>query len=327
VPFTSSIRVRRTATITAIAAPKAERIAVNANGGDLRYRYRRSRRASLAAAVVTLYLAAPAHAWDSRTHKLIARLAVDALPQTSLRIVLAGEEDQLQDNAIAPDYALKRENGKAEAIRHYIDLEDYGPDPFTNLDPDLDTMRQRYGESTLERSGTLPWTIEQVAAQIQEAWRNSDCRSAETLSGYLAHYIGDASQPLHTTRNFDGVEQDRGIHARLESATDASLDQLESLARPQLKLIPVDSVWNVAIAEIRRAEALIPAITQADRAARATAPPDDYHAFDRALMAQEAPLIAAQIADASSVLASVWLYEWKSAGSPSACAQATSANY
>jgi hypothetical protein len=281
-------------------------------------------RALLGVAFVSLVLTVPAHAWDSRTHKLIARLAVDKLPQTALRIALAGEEYQLQDDAIAPDYALKRENGKAEAIRHYIDLEDYGPDPFANLDPDLATMRQRYGESTLERSGTLPWTIEQMASQIQQAWRNNDCRSAETLSGYLAHYIGDASQPLHTTRYYDGLGQDRGIHARLESATDASLYQLEPLARPQLKLIPVDSVWNVAIAEIRRAQALIPAITQADRAARATAPPNDY-AYDRALMAQEAPLIAGQIADASSVLASVWLYEWKSAGSPSACAQAASA--
>jgi hypothetical protein len=311
----------------AIAAPKDESIAVNVNGGDLRYRCRRSPRVLFGAAIVTLYLVASAYAWDSRTHKLIARLAVDTLPQTSLRTALAGEENQLQDDAIAPDYALKRENGKAETIRHYIDLEDYGPDPFANLNPDIATMRQRYGESTLERSGTLPWTIEQVASQIQEAWRNGDCRSAETLSGYLAHYIGDASQPLHTTRDYDGIAQDRGIHARLESATDASLNQLEPLARPQLKLIPVDSVWNVAIAEIRRAEALIPTITQADRAARATAPPNDYHAYDRALMAQEAPLIATQIADASSVLASVWLYEWKSAGSPSACAQATSANY
>jgi Zinc dependent phospholipase C len=278
------------------------------------------------ASLLILHLARPVHAWDSRTHKLIARLAVDALPQTPLRTTLAREERQLQDDAIAPDFELKRRYGHAEAIHHYIDLEDYGPDPFANLNPDLATMRQRYGDITLDRSGTLPWTIEQVASQIQQAWRSNDCRSAETLSGYLAHYIGDASQPLHTTRYYDGVEQDRGIHARLESATDASLDQLEPLARPQLKLIPVNSVWNIVIAEICRAHALIPAITRADRAARAAAAPDDYHVYDRALMAQEAPLIATQIADGSSVLASVWLYEWKAADSPAACAEATSTN-
>jgi hypothetical protein len=295
--------------------------------GHLRHCYRPPLLSAALAAVLIICAPPPARAWDSRTHKLIARLAVGTLPLTALRTTLAGEEDQLQDDAIAPDFALKHEYGKVEAIRHYIDLEDYGLDPFGNLDPDIAVMRQRYGESTLERSGTLPWTIEQVASQIQEAWRNNDCRSAETLSGYLAHYIGDASQPLHTTRYYDGVGQDRGIHARLESATDASLNQLEPLARPQLKLIRVDSVWHVAIAEIRRAHGLIPTITQADRAARVTAAPDDYRAYDRALMAQEAPLIATQIADASSVLASVWLYEWKSAGSPSACAQASPANY
>jgi len=313
------------AIIKAIAAPRAERIN-NANGGRLRHRYSLSFRALLGVAVMLWTLWAPAYAWDSRTHKLIARLAVTMLPETSLRTTLAGEEVQLEDDAIAPDYELRRRYGHAEAIHHYIDLEDYGPDPFANLNPDLAAMRQRYGDGTLDSSGTLPWTIEQVASQIQEAWRKDDCRSAETLSGYLAHYIGDASQPLHTTRDYDGVAQDRGIHARLEIATDASLGQLETLASPQLKLMPVDSVWNVAIAEIRRAHALIPAITQADRAARAAAPGDDYHAYDRALMAREAPLIAAQIADASSVLASVWLYEWKAAGSPIACAQAASAS-
>ena len=276
------------------------------------------------AAVLILHAAAPAHAWDSRTHKLIARLAVDTLPPTPLRSTLAGEENQLQNDAIAPDYALKRQYGHAEAIHHYIDLEDYGVDPFTQLNPDLAAMRQRYGDRTLQRSGTLPWTIEQVASQIQQSWRSADCRSVDTLSGYLAHYIGDASQPLHTTRYYDGVGQDRGIHARLEAATDASLSQLEPLARPQLKLIAVTSVWDVALAEIRRAQALIPAITDADRAARSIAPAGDYHAYDRALMAQEGPLLATQIADASSVLASVWLFEWKSAGSPTVCVQAAS---
>ena len=212
---------------------------------------------------------------------------------------------------------LKREYGRAEAIRHYIDLEDYGSSPFANLNPDINAMRQRYGEATLERSGTLPWTIEQVSAAIAQAWRRDDCHAAETLSGYLAHYIGDASQPLHSTRYYDGIGQDRGIHARLEFATDASLAKLAPLARPAIKLIPVTSAWDAAIAEIRRANALIPAITQADRAARAASPPDDHQAYNRALIAQEGRLIAGQIADASSVLASIWLYEWKSAGSPS----------
>jgi S1/P1 Nuclease len=266
-----------------------------------------------------------AYAWDSRTHELIARLAIEALPQSPLSRTLAEETIQLQQDATAPDFALKREYGHAESIRHYIDLEDYGPDPFGNLSPDINLMRQRYGEATLERSGTLPWTIEQVSTQVEHAWRNGDCRSAETLSGYLAHYVGDASQPLHSTRYYDGMAGDKGIHARLESAADASVAQLDRLARPEVKLIPVNSVWDVTIAEIRRAHALIPAITQADRSARAAALPDDYQAYDRALMKQEGPLLAAQIADASSVLASVWLYEWKAAGSPNRCASADSA--
>jgi hypothetical protein len=144
---------------------------------------------------------APVYAWDSRTHELIARLAIDGLPQSSLRRTLADDEIQLQEDATAPDFALKREYGHAEAIRHYIDLEDYGPDPFGNLNPDINLMRQRYGEAALERSGTLPWTIEQVAAQVEQAWRKGDCRSAETLSGRLPgalHRRCQSAAPLNT---------------------------------------------------------------------------------------------------------------------------------
>jgi hypothetical protein len=39
-------------------------------------------------------------------------------------------------------------------------------------------------------------------------------------------------------------------------------------------------------------------------------------------MAADSPMIARQVADAASVLASIWLYEWKQAGSPAACGDA-----
>ena len=89
------------------------------------------------------------YAWDARTHMLIARLAVEVLPETPLKHLLAAHETDLQEDAVAPDESLRARYGKAEAIRHYIDLENFGADPFAALKPDIAAMELQYGTSTL----------------------------------------------------------------------------------------------------------------------------------------------------------------------------------
>ena len=260
-----------------------------------------------------------AHAWDSRTHRLIARLAIDALPESPLKRVFEAHADDLQDDAVAPDEVLRARYGQAEAIRHYIDLENFGADPFAALRPDFDAMVREYGANTLVKSGTLPWTIDEMAQASEQAWRKGDCAEAILRSGYLAHYVGDATQPLHTTKYYDGYAQDRGLHARLEGAADRNVPKIEELARPQVHLEPIASVWQSAIGELRQSNPLVASTFDADRAARAETGAKRGDDFDRALMRRELPMIARQVAQASSVLASIWLYEWKQAGSPAGC--------
>lgn len=265
-----------------------------------------------------LFAGRSACAWDARTHMLIARLAVGALPPSPLARIMTANEPLLEQDAVAPDFELKRLYGHAEEIRHYIDLEYFGPNPLAALDPDLATMRRRYGFRTLERSGTLPWTIESTGSAVAAAWRADDCAQVIRRSGYLAHYVGDASQPLHSTRYYDGYTGDAGVHHRLEGAVDHDVREVERAARPQVQATKIDSVWATEIAEIAQANALIPEVIRADRAARAEAA-GDSRSYDRALMRGEGAMIARQIAAASSALASIWLYEWTQAGSPAAC--------
>jgi zinc dependent phospholipase C len=261
----------------------------------------------------------PAHAWDSRTHKLIARLALDALPESPLKRIFEAHATDLQEDAVAPDEVLRPRYGKDEAIRHYIDLENFGADPFAALQPDFTAMISEYGAETLWSSGILPWTIAATAQGVQQAWRKGDCVEAILLSGYLAHYVGDATQPLHTTKFYDGYPEDRGMHARLEGAADHSVREIEELARAHVHIEQINSVWLSAIGELRHSNALVATTFDADRAARAETGAKRGGDFDRALMRRDLPMIVRQVAEAASVLASIWLYEWKQAGSPSAC--------
>jgi hypothetical protein len=260
----------------------------------------------------------PAQAWDSATHRAIARMAVEALPPSPLKSTLARNEAALERHAVEPDSVLKDRYGKAEERRHYIDVEDFGSNPWAALDPNFNQMRRRFGYHVLNHAGTLPWTIEGVSAQLESAWRRGDCDSVLRLSGYLAHYVGDASQPLHSTVHFDGFKRDRGIHARIEAAVDHSLRELEPMAAREVHLEEINDTWTPSIAEIREAHGLVDEVIRDDRGARDAG---DYRGreYQDALMNEDAAMFARQIARAASVLASMWLYEWHRAGSPAAC--------
>lgn len=274
------------------------------------------RLAILAAAMVLA--AGSAHAWDSRTHELIARLAVDALPPSPLRQLFEAKEPLIERDAIAPDLELRQRYGHAEEIRHYVNLEYFGSDPFAQLQPDFASMKARYGARLLDRTGTLPWTIEELADASGKAWRERDCAGAVQLSGYLAHYAGDASQPLHSTRYYDGYAGDAGVHRRFEAAVDHEVRAIAPLARKQVHVQAIDSVWSAAIGEIRDAHLLVSRVIMSDRALRAEAG-GDRGVYDRLLMDRDGSMIVGQVAAASSVLGSIWLFEWKDAGSPARC--------
>jgi hypothetical protein len=260
----------------------------------------------------------PAAAWDSATHREIARLAVKALPPSPLKSTLDQNEAALEAHSVEPDSVLKKEYGKAEERRHYINIEWFGSDPWSALDPDLNKMRRRFTDRTLERAGTLPWTIEDVSAQLEGAWRRGDCEGILRLSGYLAHYVGDASQPLHSTLHYDGYPRDRGIHARIELAVDRSIGQLEPTAVREVRIEDINDVWTPVIAVIRDANGLVGEVIRDDRSVR-DAGAYGGRDYQRAVMREDGAMFARQIARAASVLASIWLFEWHRAGSPASC--------
>jgi len=229
-------------------------------------------------------------------------------------------ERLVEQHAVEPDSVLKERYGRREDIRHYIDLEVInpdGPEALAELDPDIETMRERFGRGKLNKSGTLPWTIEDKARLFAAAWRKRDCSAMILEGGYLAHYVGDASQPLHSTIHFDGYRRDRGVHARVEKAADDLISKIEPAAAREVRVRDISSVWPAEINEIRGANSLVDQLLAADRKARKDA--DSRAQYDAELFSDAGTMITGQIADAASVLASIWLYEWKSAASPSAC--------
>jgi hypothetical protein len=260
---------------------------------------------------------APAGAWGLAAHAMIARHAVESTPGT-LGAFFRDNREAIVDRVLEPDTVLKRKYGRRERIRHYTDLEDLSRPPFTDIPPDYNAARARYGRARLEEAGILPWNAEWVYGRLVVAMRRRDTRETMRLAGLLGHYVADAFAPLHSTRNYDGqLTGNDGVHEYYETA------MIRRRAKFFRDLGPVGPVPERAaphvsariLVVLREGHEDVPAILAADRAARETAKPPRVAYLDRlfqgvGLQARERMRAAAR------ETAEIWTSAWVEAGRP-----------
>jgi hypothetical protein len=194
-------------------------------------------------AAAALCLAHAALAWDYEGHRLVNQLALASLPTNFPAFVkepaaaeriafLAGEPDRWRNTT---DLTLKHFNNPD----HYMDFEELAlcglkpetlppfryvfagqvaiarannPTNFPSIDVAKDTDR------TKALVGYLPWTIAEYAAKLRSGFSYlkafedggspEEIRNARDniiyIMGCMGHFVGDGSQPLHTTVHYNG---------------------------------------------------------------------------------------------------------------------------
>jgi hypothetical protein len=199
--------------------------------------------ASPAVFAVLSFLAPLAHAWDYEGHRIVNEVALASLPADFPAFVhepanaeriawLCSEPDRWRST---PDLPARHAN----AIDHYLDLEQLDaaglsaatvssfryefaaqfaagraahPQNFPAIEADKDSDRTR------EWCGFLPWTITEYFGKLRGEFARlkvleelgTPADVAETkasiceLMGVMGHYVGDGSQPLHTTTKHNG---------------------------------------------------------------------------------------------------------------------------
>ena len=159
-------------------------------------------------------------AWGNEGHRMINRFAVSNLPADApvfLRSNAATKE--IEYLGPEPDRwrsAAEPELSAAQAPEHFIDLEPadaLGPLPHRRLDFESKVFAS--GQRP-ERVGLQPWEAMEVWERLKAAFReyrqesaaHQDTAAVEQAAifyaGWLGHYVGDASQPLHTTVQYNG---------------------------------------------------------------------------------------------------------------------------
>ncbi len=124
--------------------------------------------------------------------------------------------DYLTEHAISAD--KKRYVDSSEGRRHYLNADHYGKDPFKHIPHNWYDAAAKYTADTLDKYGTVPWTIQYNYYRLVRAFKEHDTTAILNTSANLGHYIADAHVPLHLTQNYNGqLTNQTGIHALWES--------------------------------------------------------------------------------------------------------------
>lgn len=208
------------------------------------------------AAVVSLLpaLVVPqAFAWGSDGHRMIVHAAAAALPADVPAFLKTPQAiATLEYMTVEPDERWRQSDAEpelvvAQAPEHFITLESadlLGPLPrqryeyIRALDAAQKTHPEMAAELTAEKAGLQPYVTNEVWERLKAAFREyrtetaakQDTRIVESTilfyTGWLSHYVGDGSQPLHTTNQYNGwigpnpngYATDHKIHGQFETA-------------------------------------------------------------------------------------------------------------
>jgi hypothetical protein len=314
--------------------------------------------------ILLALITAQARGWDYENHRVVNQLALDSLPASFPAFVrdaaaqeriafLSGEPDRWRNT---PDLPLKHFNGPD----HYIDIEElaqYGlkpeslpvfrydfishlavtraaqPEAFRAIPPGKNQDR------TQELVGLLPWAITENYGKLKSGFSYlkayqeyggtaEEIANAQAniiyIMGVVGHYIGDASQPLHTTMhhhgwvgdNPKGYTTNRSIHSWIDGGyllKVGGADQGAMLKniRPA-KLVPLDGrparpeeIFQAAMVFVMDAHKLVEPLYQMDKQGKLSGEGETG--------LQGKPFLENQLVKAGQMLGDLWYSAWQHA--------------
>lgn len=153
--------------------------------------------------------------WGVFGHEHINNAAVMALPKP-MQQFFYNHIDYITQEASVPDLRKYAYADKSEGPRHYMDMEHFGD--IKDVPTDFEELKKKYDDKFLADNGILPWQIQQIMTKLTKAFKDKRRNEILFLAADLAHYIGDAHMPLHTSANHDGqLSNQKGIHSLFES--------------------------------------------------------------------------------------------------------------
>lgn len=266
--------------------------------------------------------------WGFYAHQKINYYAVFLLPP-EMEALYKPNIAFISAHATDPD--KRRFSLPEEGPRHYIDIDHYGPYPYSQLPRKWKDAVAKFGVDSLKHYGILPWHIQIMLARLTKAFKDKDFKKIMILSAEIGHYIADAHVPLHTNSNHDGqFTQQKGIHAFWESRIPELLAEKSFdffIGKAQYIQNPPDYIWKTILESAFAADSVL----KIEKQLSATFPDDKKYAFEERnskLIRQYSSaytilynkklngMIERRMKQSVFTTASLWLTAWINAGQP-----------
>lgn len=263
------------------------------------------------ALVGVLYMTAGGWGWDS--HRFINKKTVYHLPNAMMLFIT--DSSFFSTHAIDADVRKNSSDTSlfAEGPRHFMDIDDY-PN-FHNLPRSLDSVIALYGWERVKRNGTSPWATVWNYDSLVGQLARGDWTAATLTASDLGHYVGDAHQPLHNTKNYDGqYTNNSGIHSRYETTMLSSTYYLSALSIVPENVQYIADRINYAFEYILHSNSLIDTIFRADTYAKTLSGGSFNSVYYSGLWERTRVITLDQMQRGTKALANLWYSAWVDAG-------------
>jgi hypothetical protein len=303
--------------------------------------------AALAAALAVLVpwlVAAPAGAWTEKGHEMINRLAVERMPPDTPqffrdaieRITYLGPEPdrwRLPGSWMPQGWATDVNIlNPASAPDHFIDMEYVAaiklPRSRYEYLRELEKNGVVKGDVKLETPGFLPYRIAELTEMLRREWAIWRVAPSQTpeekerkrqveeniihTAGILGHYVGDGSNPHHTTWHYDGwlearepnpegFTTARGSHLRFENDFVNAAVEITDVRPLVAPLRPVSDFFEDTMAYLRDSNALVRDLYRLDKRHALQIAPENA-----AANAEGKRFTAQRLAAGASMLRDLW---------------------
>jgi hypothetical protein len=259
-----------------------------------------------------LFLVLPSSfGWGENAERIIVDKAVDTLPDEMLPFFQANRSFLMQH---VTDPLESEARTPAEQPKGFIDLDHYGPFPFTTLPRTYTAAVAKYGRRQLESRGVRPWQIGLYSKKLTDAFRAHYWDDARTSAALLAHYVAAAHDPFKSTLNNDGTLTGQpGVNERFGNGLLDRYQRFFFLKPNEAAFIrdPTDHAFEMSLS----AHSWLENILLADRRSREGLTGYTGEYYDR-FYAQAGAVLIRQLSDASTDLGSYWMTAWINAGRP-----------
>ena len=294
-------------------------------------------RATLALVLILVLAPLPSSGWGAEGHLMINQIAASHIPkdmpkffrQAGVRLgYLASEPDRWRDKR---DAQLKY----AQEPEHFIDLErvdwmaEFPRDRWQFVHALYEKRATVANPDDLlpEKVGLLPYETMEVYQRLREAFRQyrqlrNDRKPTEAVeqdiifyAGWLGHYVGDTSQPLHTTIHYDGwvgpnpnrytvhVEPTPtapGLHWKFEGSFVAANIKTADVSAHMRPVQRLSDPFQDYLKFLRGSHSLVEKLYQLDKA----------KAFDGAGTPEGRRFVAENMAAGAQMLVNMWYTAW-----------------